>query len=85
MSPPSAVTPQYTELESLYQKYADRGLAILAFPANNFASQEPGDEAEIKSFCQTRYHVRFDMFSKISVRGGDIHPLFADLIDPIRR
>jgi glutathione peroxidase len=69
-------TPQYTGLEALYQKYKDRGLKILAFPANNFGAQEPGTNAEIKEFCSTRYHVSFDLFSKVSVKGDDKEPLY---------
>lgn len=69
-------TPQYSDLEALYKKYKDQGFAILAFPANNFGNQEPGTDKEIKAFCQRTYHVTFDMFSKISVRGADQHPLY---------
>ena len=69
-------TPQYAPLETLYERYRDRGLAVLGFPANNFGGQEPGTEAEIKTFCMTNYHVTFDMFAKISVKGDDIHPLY---------
>jgi len=69
-------TPQYKDLESLYETYKDRGFRILAFPANNFGAQEPGTNQEIKEFCDTKYHVSFDMFSKISVKGDDQHPLY---------
>jgi glutathione peroxidase len=69
-------TPQYRDLEALYKRYKDKGFAILAFPANNFGNQEPGTDKEIKAFCETTYHVTFDMFSKISVRGADQHPLY---------
>ena len=69
-------TPQYKDLESLYESYKDRGFKILAFPANNFGSQEPGTNEEIKSFCETNYKVSFDLFSKISVKGNDQHPLY---------
>lgn len=72
-------TPQYAELEALYQKYKDKGFAILGFPANNFMSQEPGTNEEIKTFCSTTYNVTFDMFSKISVKGEDMAPLYQDL------
>jgi glutathione peroxidase len=72
-------TPQYASLEKLYQRFAERGLRILAFPANNFGAQEPGSNEEIKEFCSTTYDVTFDMFSKISVKGDDIHPLYAYL------
>ena len=70
------LTPQYEQLEALNKKYKAKGLRILGFPANNFGSQEPGTEGEIKQFCSLNYKVSFDMFSKISVKGGDIHPLY---------
>ena len=66
-------------MESLYRKYKDKGLRILAFPANNFGNQEPGTNEEIKTFCSTRFGVEFPMFSKISVKGDDIEPLYAEL------
>jgi glutathione peroxidase len=69
-------TPQYKDLEGLYLKYKDRGFMILGFPANNFGAQEPGTDQEIKTFCSTTYGVTFDMFSKISVKGEDQHPLY---------
>ncbi len=69
-------TPQYAGMQQLYEKYKDRGLRILAFPANNFGAQEPGTDAEIKEFCASKYAVTFDLFSKISVKGDDIHPLY---------
>jgi len=69
-------TPQYADLEALYRKYRDRGFMILAFPANNFGAQEPGTDEEIKEFCTTTYGVTFDLFSKISVKGDDRHPLY---------
>lgn len=69
-------TPQYAGLEKLYLRYKDKGLRILAFPANNFGAQEPGSNAEIKAFCSTNYDVTFDLFEKISVKGEDIHPLY---------
>ncbi|MDD2239498.1 MAG: glutathione peroxidase [Kiritimatiellae bacterium] len=72
-------TRQYAGLEKLYNTYKDRGFAILGFPANNFMRQEPGTEAEIKSFCTLTYGVTFPMFSKISVKGKTIHPLYAFL------
>ena len=72
-------TRQYEGLEKLYQSNADKGLVVLGFPANNFMGQEPGTEAEIKSFCTLTYGVTFPMFSKISVKGKDIHPLYAFL------
>ena len=74
-------TRQYAGLEKLYQAYKDRGFAVLGFPANNFMGQEPGTEAEIKSFCSLTYGVTFPMFAKISVKGKTIHPLYAWLTD----
>ncbi|MEN6625754.1 MAG: glutathione peroxidase [Candidatus Sumerlaeia bacterium] len=74
-------TKQYAGLEALYEKYHSRGLEILGFPANNFMRQEPGTDAEIKAFCTTKYNVTFPMFSKISVRGKDQHPLYQYLTD----
>jgi len=72
-------TPQYESLETLYRKYEDRGFTVLAFPANNFGAQEPGTDEQIKEFCTTNYDVTFDLFSKISVKGDDMHPLYAYL------
>ena len=72
-------TPQYEGLEKLYEQYAKRGFKILAFPANNFGAQEPGTNAEIKTFCTLKYHTTFPVFSKISVKGADQHPLYAYL------
>ncbi|MDP1621928.1 MAG: glutathione peroxidase [Bacteroidales bacterium] len=69
-------TPQYAQLEELYNKYHDNNLVILGFPANNFGSQEPGTNEEIKEFCTSRYHVTFPMMAKISVKGNDIDPLY---------
>ena len=69
-------TPQYEGLEALYLKYKEKGFVVLGFPANNFLWQEPGTDAEIKTFCSTKYNVTFPMFSKISVKGKDQHPLY---------
>jgi len=69
-------TPQYKGLEALYEKYKARGFVILGFPANNFLFQEPGTNEDIKKFCTLNYGVTFDMFSKISVKGDDQHPLY---------
>jgi len=69
-------TPQYEGLQSLYEQYKDQGLVIAGFPANNFGGQEPGTDEEIKQFCKKNYGVTFPMFSKISVKGNDMHPLF---------
>jgi len=74
------LTPQYEGLEALYNRYKDEGFVVIGFPANNFAGQEPGDDAEIHSFCSTTYAIDFPMFSKISVAGEDKHPLYAALI-----
>lgn len=68
-------TPQYEELEALYEKYKDK-LVVIGFPANNFGGQEPGTNAEIKEFCTGTYHVTFPMAAKISVKGDDMHPLY---------
>jgi glutathione peroxidase len=72
-------TPQYKGLETLYQQHKSDGLVILGFPANNFGSQEPGTDTEIKTFCESKYSVTFPMFSKISVKGDDAHPLYKRL------
>ena len=72
-------TPQYADLEKIYEQYRGRGFTILAFPANNFMHQEPGSDEEIKKFCDLRFKVKFPLFSKISVKGKDIHPLYAYL------
>ena len=69
-------TPQYKDLEDLYKKYESKGFKIAAFPANEFGAQEPGSDADIKKFCMTKYSVSFDLYSKISVKGLEIHPLF---------
>ncbi len=70
------LTPQYEQLEALHEKYSGKGLAILGFPANNFKSQEPGTNEEIKTFCSAKYNVKFDLFAKISVLGEDKAPLY---------
>ena len=74
-------TPQYKGLEALYEKYKDRGLVVLGFPANDFGWQEPGTDTEIQKFCSTTYGVSFPMFSKISVKGAKIHPLYKYLTE----
>ena len=73
------LTPQYQGLEALYEAKHQKGLEILGFPANNFGAQEPGTNAEIATFCTTNYGVKFPLFSKISVKGGDQHPLYKAL------
>ena len=70
------LTPQYEGLEKLHEKYAAVGLRVLGFPANEFGAQEPGTEGEIAAFCATNYGVKFDMFSKVKVKGPGIDPLF---------
>ena len=69
-------TPQYTGLQSIYDKLKSRGFEVLGFPCNQFAGQEPGDENEIKNFCSLTYNVTFPMFAKIDVNGSDTHPLY---------
>jgi glutathione peroxidase len=75
------LTPQYEGLEKLYKNYADKGLVVAGFPANDFAGQEPGTNAEIQSFCTTNFGVDFPMFDKITVVGAQKHPLYAALIE----
>jgi len=72
-------TPQYEQLQAVYDKYKDKDFVILGFPANNFLGQEPGTDTEIKEFCTLKYKVTFPMFSKISVKGADQHPLYTYL------
>jgi glutathione peroxidase len=74
-------TPQYSALESVYEKYKDRGFVIVGVPANNFGAQEPGTNAEIKTFCTRKYNVQFPMMSKVSVKGADTNPLYQYLTD----
>jgi glutathione peroxidase len=74
-------TPQYTALEKIYEAYKERGFVIVGIPANNFGSQEPGTNQEIKTFCQSKYSVTFPMMSKISVKGDDKDPLYHYLTD----
>jgi len=69
-------TPQYEGLEALYKKYADQGFVIVGIPANNFGGQEPGTNAEIKTFCKSKYSVTFPMMGKVSVKGADQTPLY---------
>jgi glutathione peroxidase len=73
------LTPQYEALEALHERYRGRGFAVLGFPANDFAGQEPGSDAEIAAFCRATYGVEFPMFSKISVKGAGQHPLYQKL------
>jgi glutathione peroxidase len=75
------LTPQYTGLEELYRANKERGLVVLGLPCNQFAGQEPGTEAEIKDFCESRYDVTFPLFSKLEVNGENRHPLYAWLTE----
>ena len=75
------LTPQYEQLQAVYEQYKDQDFKVLGFPANNFLSQEPGTNEEIKFFCTEKYDVTFDMFSKISVKGDDKAPLYAYLTE----
>jgi len=70
------LTPQYEDLEKLYQTYRERNFVVIGFPANNFMKQEPGSNEEIAEFCQKNYGVSFPIMAKISVKGDDIHPLY---------
>jgi Glutathione peroxidase len=73
-------TPQYKDLEKIYKDYKDYGIEILGFPSNQFAEQEPGNNKEVKNFCELNYGVTFPLFEKIDVRGADAHPIFKYLI-----
>lgn len=77
-------TPQYEELQKLYDQYKDK-LVIVGFPANNFGAQEPGNNEEIREFCTKNYGVTFPMAEKISVKGKDIHPLFQYLVNEAKK
>lgn len=70
------LTPQYEQLQAVYNQYKDQNLVIVGFPANNFGAQEPGSNAQIASFCQKNYGVTFPMMAKISVKGNDMHPVY---------
>jgi glutathione peroxidase len=72
-------TPQYKGLEAVYEKYKDKGFAVLGFPCNQFGAQEPGTSQEIKEFCSSKYNVTFPLFSKIDVNGPNRHPLYVAL------
>src|SRR5690606_24834716 len=72
-------TPQYKGLEEIWQRYKDRGLQVLGFPCNQFGGQEPGDEEEIRRFCDLNYSVTFPVLAKVNVNGADAHPLFVAL------
>lgn len=74
------LTPQYEQLEALYEQQNSEGLEVLGFPCNQFAGQEPGTEEEIQQFCQSNFGVKFPMFSKVDVNGDNRHPLYQELI-----
>jgi len=77
-------TPQYEELQKLYEEYKDQGFEILAFPCNQFANQEPGDNEEIRSFCKLNYNVTFQLFDKIDVNGKNTHPIYKYLKENVK-
>jgi glutathione peroxidase len=77
------LTPQYEALEAVHERFRDKGFAVLGFPANDFAGQEPGTNEEIVEFCSSTYGVQFPMFSKIVVTGQDKHPLYAELTSAV--
>ncbi len=72
-------TPQYEGLESIYEKYKDQGLIVVGVPCNDFGAQEPGTAEEIKTFCESKYHVSFPLMGKVHVKGSEQHPLYAAL------
>ena len=78
------LTPQYKDLQALYDTYKEENFVIVGFPANNFAKQEPGTNAEIAEFCQLNYGVNFPMMAKISVKGEDMHPLYQFLTQKVK-
>jgi glutathione peroxidase len=69
-------TPQYKQLQELYEQYKEKGFTVLGFPCNQFMNQEPGTEADIQSFCEMNFGVTFPLFSKVDVNGKNAHPLF---------
>lgn len=73
------LTPQYKALETVHQKYKDKGFTLLGFPCNDFGAQEPGTNEEIVEFCSTKYKVTFPLFDKLHVKGPEQHPLYAVL------
>jgi glutathione peroxidase len=75
------LTPQYKDIQAFYEEYKSKGVEVLGFPANDFMGQEPGTEKEIKEFCSTKFAVTFPMFSKISVKGKDMAPLYKYLTE----
>lgn len=77
-------TPQYADLEKIYQDYNSKGVEVLGFPCNQFAEQEPGNNSEVKNFCTLNYGVTFPLFQKIDVRGASAHPLFKYLSEQLQ-
>jgi glutathione peroxidase len=75
------LTPQYTALESVFEKYRDKGLMVVGFPCNDFGGQEPGTAEEIQTFCETKYAVEFPIMQKVSVKSSQRHPLYKNLIE----
>ena len=75
-------TPQYAELQQLWDRYRERGLVVLGVPCNDFGAQEPGSNADIKEFCSTKYQVTFPMMDKLHVKGPEQHPLYKELTGP---
>ena len=75
------LTPQYTGLENIHEKFADRGFTVLGFPCNQFGEQEPGTAEEISTFCSANYGITFPLFEKIEVNGDNRHPLYAALTE----
>jgi glutathione peroxidase len=75
------LTPQYTALEAVYQRFHNQGFEVLGFPCNDFGAQEPGTEAEIKTFCDTNYQVTFPLFSKVHVKGSEQAPVYKYLTE----
>ncbi len=75
-------TPQYAGLQSLYDKLKDKGLVVVGFPCNDFGAQEPGTNADVKQFCETKYKVTFPMMDKLHVKGPEQHPLYKELSGP---
>ncbi len=77
-------TPQYEDLQKLYNEYKDQGFEILAFPCNQFGNQEPGDNEEIRSFCKLNYDVTFQLFDKVDVNGENTHPIYKYLKENVK-
>lgn len=73
------LTPQYAALESLHERFADRGFSVVGFPCNQFLGQEPGTAEEIATFCSTTYGITFPLMEKIDVNGDNSHPIYSEL------